>query len=181
MKIYTKTGDSGTTSLIGGTRVPKYNIQIECYGTVDELSSWIGLIRDQEISKEDIASLIEIQDRLFTIESMLASDNNPSLKLPEIEKGDIEFLENEIDRITILLPPLKSFILSGGNTIVSYCHIARTICRRAERLVLRLNEEISVSDLLMVYLNRLSDYLFVLSRKIGMEKGADELLWKPRV
>jgi len=181
LKIYTKTGDSGTTSLIGGTRVPKYHIRIECYGTVDELSSWIGLIRDQEISKEDIATLIEIQDRLFTIESLLASEETSDFKLPEISVKDIELLENEIDRLNIPLPPLKSFLLSGGNTTVSYCHIARTICRRAERLIFKLSEEHHVNDLVMIYINRLSDYLFVLSRKIGMDKNINELLWKPRI
>lgn len=181
MKIYTKTGDEGTTSLIGGTRVPKYHIKIECYGTVDELSSWIGLIRDQDITNNHKDILIEIQDRLFTIESILASDGSKEYALPEILNKDIDLLENEIDLMTKTLPQLKSFLLSGGNTIVSYCHIARTICRRAERLILKLNEEIKVSPIVLAYLNRLSDYLFVLSRMIGYEKGAVETLWKPRV
>ncbi len=181
MKVYTKTGDSGTTALIGGTRVPKHHIRIECYGTVDELCSWVGLIRDQDISQIDKASLLEIQDRLFTIESLLASDNSSDFKLPEISTGDIEFLEKEIDRMTKELPQLKSFLLSGGNTIVSYCHITRTVCRRAERLVLRLNEEFEISDLILIYLNRLSDYFFVLARKIGKDKNAEEMLWKPRL
>jgi len=181
LKIYTKTGDKGSTSLIGGTRVPKHHIRIECYGTVDELSSWLGLIRDQEISENYKNVLLEIQDRLFTIESLLASDNTNKYKLPEIIESDIVFLEKEIDSMTKELPQLKSFLLSGGNTIVSYCHIARTVCRRAERLVLRLSEEASVSELVLAYLNRLSDYLFVLSRKIAKENGADETLWKPRI
>ncbi len=180
MKIYTKTGDSGSTALIGGTRVPKYHLRIECYGTVDELSSWIGLIRDQDIDKADIEILIEIQDRLFTIESLLASDGSSEYALPELYNKDIELLENEIDRITKALPPLKSFLLSGGHTIVSYCHIARTVCRRSERLIIRLNEEFEVNKLVLIYLNRLSDYLFMLSRKIGQDKNAEELLWKPR-
>lgn len=181
MKIYTKTGDSGTTALIGGTRVPKHHIRIECYGTVDELCSWVGLIRDQDIEKHEKENLIEIQDRLFTIESLLASDDSGNFNLPLISNGDIEFLEKEIDRMTNLLPPLKSFLLSGGNTIVSYCHVTRTICRRAERLVLKLNEEYKIDELILIYLNRLSDYFFVLSRKIGMDKNAKEVLWKPRV
>ena len=181
MKIYTKTGDSGSTALIGGTRVPKYHLRIECYGTVDELSSWIGLIRDQDIDMADIEILVEIQDRLFTIESLLASDGSSEYKLPEILMEDIELLEKEIDRLTEGLPPLKSFLLSGGHTIVSYCHIARTVCRRSERLIIKLNEEYPVSELALIYLNRLSDYLFVLSRKIGMDKNAKELLWKPRI
>lgn len=182
MKIYTKTGDKGTTSLIGGTRVPKYDPRIESYGTVDELSAWIGLIRDQKIDKKFVGDLIEVQDRLFIIESMLARDTSTSkLHLPEISDPDIQFLEDRIDNITKELPTLKSFLLSGGNTIVSYCHIARTICRRAERLVIQLNEEYNVSPLVLAYLNRLSDYLFVLSRKIGKDSNAEEILWKSRV
>jgi len=182
MKVYTKTGDKGMTSLIGGTRVPKYDLRIESYGTVDELSAWIGLIRDQDIDKEIVENLIEIQDRLFTIESLLACDTVPSkLKIPEISNLDIKFLENQIDSFTKELPELKSFLLSGGNTVVSYCHIARTICRRSERLVIQLNEEHSVSPFVLAYLNRLSDYLFVLSRKIGKDMNAEEMLWKPRI
>lgn len=181
MKIYTKTGDHGTTSLIGGTRVPKYHLRIECYGTVDELSAWISLIRDQKISENDKECLLEILDRLFTIESLLASDNPSQLNLPRIDVRDIEYIENEIDGMSVNLSQLKSFLLSGGNTIVSYCHLARTVCRRAERLVLRLNEEYKIDELVLVYLNRLSDYLFVLSRKIGKEQNAQEMLWKPRI
>ncbi len=181
MKIYTKTGDKGTTSLIGGTRVPKYDLRIESYGTVDELSAWIGLIRDQEIDTKIVNDLIEVQDRLFTIESMLACDTSPSkLQIPEISNDDIFFLEDKIDTMTSELPGLKSFLLSGGNTIVSYCHIARTICRRAERLVIQLDEKYKTSPLVLTYLNRLSDYLFVLSRKIGKDNNVKELLWKPR-
>ncbi len=181
MKIYTKTGDTGKTSLIGGTRVPKYDLRIESYGTVDELSAWIGLIRDQVINSEVSNSLIELQDRLFTIESMLACDTTPSeLNIPEISEKDIEFLENEIDIMTGQLPELKSFLLSGGHTTVSYCHIARTVCRRAERLVIQLSDKYDISSLILRYLNRLSDYLFVLSRKIGKDNGAEETLWKPK-
>jgi len=181
LKIYTKTGDTGTTALIGGTRVPKHHLRIECYGTVDELSSWVGLIRDQDINEKDKDSLVEIQDRLFTIESLLASDNSGDYKLPEISIDDVNFLEKEIDKMTLELPQLKSFLLSGGNTIVSYCHITRTVCRRAERVVLKLNDEYEINELILIYLNRLSDYFFVLSRKIGMENNAKEMLWKPRL
>ncbi len=182
MKIYTKSGDKGTTSLIGGTRVPKYDLRIESYGTVDELSAWVGLIRDQEIDKEIVVNLIEVQDRLFTIESMLACDTDPSkLQIAEIADQDIQFLEQQIDIMTKELPVLKSFLISGGHTIVSYCHIARTVCRRAERLVIRLSEEQNINSLILVYLNRLSDYLFVLSRKIGKDKNAEETHWNPRV
>ncbi|MBC8319443.1 MAG: cob(I)yrinic acid a,c-diamide adenosyltransferase [Bacteroidetes bacterium] len=182
MKIYTKTGDSGTTALIGGTRVPKYDLRIHCYGTVDELSSWIGLIRDQEVGTKIANDLVEVLDRLFTIESILACDTSVSKNLiPEISEKDIHFLEDEIDSMTKELPELKSFLLSGGNTIVSYCHIARTICRRVERIVIQLSEEHNINPFILAYLNRLSDYLFVLSRKIGQDNNAKEILWKPRI
>ena len=181
MKIYTKSGDSGKTSSIGGTRIPKYDLRIESYGTVDELSAWIGLIQTQEIDPNVSSNLIEILDRLFTIESMLACDTAPSkLNIPEITEYDIDFLESKIDKMTNELPELKSFILSGGNAIVSYCHLARTVCRRAERLVIKLSETHNVSSLILIYLNRLSDYLFVLSRKIGKDGNANEIVWKPR-
>ncbi len=180
-KIYTKTGDKGTTSLIGGTRVPKSDLRIESYGTVDELSSWIGLIRDQDIDSKIADNLIKIQDRLFTIESNLACDTtNYKKPLPEIYENDIKFLEDEIGCMNEELPPLRSFLLSGGNVIVSYCHIARTICRRAERLVIQLDKKHNVDPIILSYINRLSDYLFVLSRKIAKDKDAPETLWKPR-
>lgn len=181
MKIYTKTGDTGTTALVGGTRVPKHHIRIECYGTIDELSAWVGLIRDQDIGNKLKSDLIEVQDRLFTIESILASENPEELKLPVIHEGDVKFLENEIDNMSSDLSPLRSFLLSGGDSVVSYCHIARTVCRRGERLVLKLSEEAKVDPLVLSYLNRLSDYLFVLSRKIAKERNVEETLWKPRV
>ncbi len=182
VKIYTKTGDKGTTSLIGGTRVPKNDLRIESYGTVDELCAWIGLIRDQDINTKFVTDLIEIQEQLFTIETMLASDNSTNTKqLPEISKKDIRFLENEIDKMNKELPTLKSFLLSGGNIVVSYCHIARTICRRVERLVIQLTNEHKINPLILEYLNRLSDYLFVLSRKIGKDKDATETLWQPQI
>lgn len=182
MKIYTKTGDSGQTSLIGGTRVPKHHIRIEAYGTIDELNSWIGLIRDQNIDQQSINALLEIQDRLFTIGSHLASDPDKSrMKLPEIKKEDIELLEKEIDRMTEVLPELKSFILPGGNTPVSYTHIARCVCRRCERLTTHLSEEAPVNEKIVIYLNRLSDYLFTLSRYIGMNMKVTESPWNPKL
>ncbi|MBU2555432.1 MAG: cob(I)yrinic acid a,c-diamide adenosyltransferase [Bacteroidetes bacterium] len=181
-KIYTKTGDSGTTSLIGGSRVPKDDLRIECYGTVDELVSWIGLLRDQAIDAKYTSILIEIQDRLFTIESLLAHDGNPLRNpLPTIVEEDILYLEKGIDDMNEELPELSSFILSGGHVIVSYCHIARTVCRRAERLVIRLDREQKVDPLNIKYLNRLSDYLFVLSRRLSHDLGATETLWRPRI
>lgn len=180
VKIYTKTGDKGTTSLIGGTRVPKYDLRIESYGTVDELCAWIGLIRDQDIDKKIIKDLIEIQDRLFTIETTLACDTSTNTKpLPQLTEKDILFLEDEIDGMNKDLPTLKSFLLSGGNIVVSYCHIARTICRRAERLVIQVDSKHNINPIILAYLNRLSDYLFVLSRKVGKDNNAKETLWKP--
>jgi cob(I)alamin adenosyltransferase len=182
MKIYTKTGDKGQTSLIGGTRVPKHHIRIEAYGTVDELNSWIGLIRDQDFSSDEKEILKEIQDRLFTIGSSLASDPEKSrMKIPDLKAEDVTRLENEIDRMNEQLPELKSFILPGGNTTVSYCHIARCVCRRTERLVTHLSEEGFVADLVVIYLNRLSDYLFVLARFLGKHLNSVEIQWKPRI
>lgn len=180
MKIYTKNGDQGLTSLIGGTRVPKHTLRIEAYGTVDELMSHIGLVRDQDINTLFIEQLLHIQDRLFTIGSHLASDPEKSkMKLPEIYEEDVTWLEQKIDQQEMNLPPMKSFILPGGHTTVSYCHIARCVCRRAERLVEHLNSEHPVNPLLLKYLNRLSDYLFVLSRSISQEVKAKEIPWKP--
>ncbi len=181
MKVYTKTGDLGKTSLIGGSRVPKYDIRIESYGTVDELCAWIGLIRDQDISNNIAICLTTIQNHLFVIESMLACDTSPSeLNIPEIKKEDVEFLEHEIDIINSELPELKSFVLPGGDTVVSYCHIARTVCRRAERIIIQLNESYLVNPNIIAYVNRLSDYLFVLSRKISKDKNAKEYVWNSK-
>lgn len=182
-KIYTKTGDKGETSLIGGTRVPKFDDRIEAYGTVDELNSYLGLIRDQEISDSSRAVLLEIQDRLFTIESSLATDlnNPPQKKLPAIQEPDIELLENEIDIINEQLPSLTSFILPGGSIASSHCHVARTICRRAERITIKLATTNKVQELNIKYLNRLSDYLFVLARKFIYDFGGEETKWKARV
>ena len=181
-KVYTKTGDKGQTSLIGGTRLPKQHIRIETYGTVDELNSWIGLLRDQPIDGQSIKILLEIQDRLFTMGSLLAADPEKNkMKLPEIKEEDIVLLEKEIDVMEETLPVMKSFVLPGGHTTVSYCHLARCVCRRAERSVLRLAENEKVEDLIFKYLNRLSDYLFVLSRKLAQDLNAGETPWIPRV
>lgn len=182
-KIYTKTGDKGETSLIGGTRVPKFHERIEAYGTLDELNSFIGLVRDQAIDAQTKMLLIEIQDRIFTAESILALDpaHEPLRKLPEILEEDILKLENAIDVMNETLPPIANFILPGGHPVVSYCHIARTVCRRAERLVIKLSQYSKVNELVIKYLNRLSDYLFVLSRKMTRDFGAEETPWKARV
>jgi cob(I)alamin adenosyltransferase len=182
MKVYTKTGDKGETSLIGGTRVKKSHVRIESYGTVDELNSYIGLVRDQEVNTNRKDLLKEIQDRLFTIGSSLASDPEKSkMKIPDLHEEDITLLENEIDKMNDELPPLRVFVLPGGHQSVSFCHLARCVCRRAERLVITLQEESFVSELVIQYLNRLSDYLFVLSRKMAHELNAEEVPWKPRM
>ena len=190
MKIYTKTGDKGQTSLIGGTRVPKHHMRIEAYGTVDELNSYIGLIRDQQIDEHSKQILIEIQDRLFTIGSSLASDPEKSktggersrtMKIPDLKEEDITLLENEMDKMNETLPEMRSFILPGGHTTVSFCHIARCVCRRAERLTIHLSENSYVSEIVIKYLNRLSDYLFMLSRKLTQDLHAQEIPWKPRM
>lgn len=182
MKIYTKTGDKGLTSLIGGTRVPKHHLRIESYGTVDELNSYIGLIRDQDIATKHKEVLKEVQDRLFTIGASLAADPEKSkMKIPDLHTADIELLEQEIDRMDTELPPLRRFILPGGSNTVSFCHIARCVCRRAERLSVHLSEDSFVEEKVIIYLNRLSDYLFTLSRKIGNEQQIVENEWIPRV
>lgn len=181
-KIYTKTGDKGETSLIGGVRVPKFHLRIESYGTVDELNSYLGLIIDGLNNKETSKVLYEIQDRLFTIGSVLASDPVKSkMKIPDVHEQDIELLENEMDRMDADLPELKNFILPGGNIVASHCHVARCICRRAERIVVHLSSETEVPEIIVRYLNRLSDYLFILSRKIVHDAGATETVWKPRI
>ncbi len=182
MKIYTKTGDKGFTSLIGGTRVPKYHLRIESYGTVDELNSYVGMIRDQDISTHDKDLLKQIQDRLFTIGASLAADPEKSkMIIPDLNLEDIELLEKQMDAINEQLPELRHFILPGGNNAISFCHIARCVCRRAERLAVHLATESNVDEKVTVYLNRLSDYLFVLARKIGNEQKIAENQWIPRV
>ncbi len=181
MKIYTKTGDKGFTSLIGGTRVPKHHIRIESYGTVDELNSYIGLIRDQDIAVHDKEVLKEIQDRLFTIGASLAADPERSkMVIPDLHMADVELLEKEMDNMNESLPELRHFILPGGSTTISYCHLARCVCRRAERITVNLAEESTVDEKVNIYLNRLSDYLFTLARKIAHENNIPENQWVPR-
>lgn len=182
MKIYTKTGDKGQTSLIGGTRVPKYHLRIDAYGTVDELNSYVGLIRCQNIDIHHLQLLKEIQDRLFTIGASLAADPDRSkMKIPDLHDRDVNLLEDEMDVMNNSLPELKHFVLPGGNTVVSYCHIARCVCRRAERLTVELAENSFVDERVTIYLNRLSDYLFVLARKLTNDLSAEESIWLPRV
>jgi cob(I)alamin adenosyltransferase len=182
MKIYTRTGDKGSTSLIGGTRVPKYHLRIEAYGTVDELNSYIGLIRCQEIDAHTTQMLKEIQDRLFTIGSSLAADPERSrMKIPDLHAEDVILLETEMDQMNLLLPQLTHFVLPGGNTIVSFCHVARCICRRAERITVHLASESHVDEKMTIYLNRLSDYLFVLARKLNFDAKTEENIWIPRL
>ncbi|MBU2996560.1 cob(I)yrinic acid a,c-diamide adenosyltransferase [Cellulophaga baltica] len=188
MKIYTKTGDKGTTALFGGTRVPKHHIRIDSYGTVDELNSWIGLIRDQQIDIHYKEILTTIQNHLFTVGAILATapdkailkNGKERLNINKIDDVAIQLLENEIDHMEDNLAPMTHFILPGGHTIVSYCHIARTVCRRAERISSLLNEDEPFEENVLVYLNRLSDYLFVLSRKLTSDLNADEIKWIPK-
>lgn len=182
MKIYTKTGDQGYTSLIGGTRVPKYHLRIESYGTVDELNSYIGLIRDQPIAEHHREILKQIQDRLFTIGASLAADPEKSrMVMPDLHLEDIELLEKEMDAMDEQLTELKHFILPGGSTTISYCHLARCVCRRAERITVHLAQESTVDEKVNIYLNRLSDYLFTLARKLGSEQNIPENQWIPRL
>ena len=182
MKIYTKTGDHGTTALFGGKRVLKSDLRIDAYGTVDELNAYIGLLRDQEINQKRKEVLIEIQDRLFTIGSILATEpGNTKVKIPALAETDIIYLEKEIDAMDAELPPMKFFVLPGGHPSVSFGHVARTVCRRCERLVIALNAIEQVEPLVIKYLNRLSDHLFMLCRKMSLELNAEEIAWKPRM
>jgi cob(I)alamin adenosyltransferase len=181
MHIYTRTGDKGETSLIGGKRVPKYQLRIETYGTVDELIAYIGLLRDQNIQDSVRNELIEIQDKLMVCASLLAADcDDCDFELPQIYEDDIKNLEESIDKMDVELPPLQSFVLPGGHPIVSYTHIARNVCRRAERYAIRLYEDSKFSDQVLQYLNRLSDYLFMLARKFTQDFDIKEVLWKPK-
>jgi cob(I)alamin adenosyltransferase len=184
LKIYTKTGDKGTTSLIGGTKVPKSHLRIESYGTVDELNSFIGLVYDQTPDEHSRQILKEIQDRLFTIGSSLACDpeKEPRLRIPDLKEEDISLLEKEIDSMTGQLPEMKSFLLPGGHPAVSTTHIARCVCRRAERCCVNMQQhEMPVEPIVIRYLNRLSDYLFVLARFTGHQLNVPEHPWKPRL
>ncbi len=182
MKIYTKTGDKGTTALFGGKRVSKADLRIDTYGTVDELNSWIGLLRDQSVNEINKIVLIEIQDRLFTMGSMLATEpGNTKVKIPHLTSDDVKTLEHEIDKMDAELPAMKSFILPGGHQSVSFCHIARTVCRRAERLVIALDATEKVDGIVIQYLNRLSDYLFTLARKNAADLRIEDTPWKPKM
>lgn len=182
MKVYTRKGDSGETSLIGGVRVPKDSLRIEAYGTVDELNSFIGLLRDQAIDKHSITILIEIQDRLFTLGSLLAeSPEGSKMQLPQLIQGDVDLLEKEMDLMDAVLPPMRNFVLPGGHPAVSLAHVCRTVCRRAERITVNLDRHDQLEAILIKYLNRLSDYLFVLSRKLAHDLKVEETAWKPRL
>lgn len=183
-KIYTKTGDKGSTSLIGGVRVPKSHIRIESYGTVDELNSYLGMVNDIAASVQINEWLREIQDRLFTLGSVLATnpDKEVKMKLPDLHDEDIVWLEKNIDLMNESLPEMRSFIIPGGNLAASTCHVARCVCRRAERLCVSMHEqEEYIPDLVIKYLNRLSDFLFVLARYIGHTAGAEEYPWRARI
>lgn len=188
MKIYTKTGDQGTTALFGGTRVKKYNLRIESYGTVDELNAYIGLIKDQDIKAERKEVLGKIQNDLFTLGSMLATpeedqklkNGKDRLNIPKVDETAIHFLENQIDIMDEHLPQMTHFILPGGHQAVSFCHIARCVCRRAERLCVALHDEETIQSDILVYLNRLSDYLFTLARMLSNDLSVEEIKWIPQ-
>ncbi len=180
-KIYTKTGDKGQTSLIGGTRVPKHHIRIEAYGTVDELNSFVGLIRDHDINPHYKDVLLQIQENLFIAESLLAKDETKTvMQLPCLQESDVRLLEQEIDTMNEALPDLHNFILPGGHITASHAHVARCICRRAERIIIALSEQAEIADIIIKYINRLSDYFFVLARKLALDNGAADVLWKAR-
>ena len=188
MKIYTKTGDKGTTALFGGTRVPKHHVRIESYGTIDELNSHLGMLRDQKVDQHSHEIILQIQERLFTIGSILATDPEKAtlksgkqrLDIPRISSEDIELLENEMDKMNEVLPPMTHFVLPGGHQTVSVCHISRCVCRRAERLASALNDLEPFEKEVLQYLNRLSDYLFVLARKLSHDLKAKEIQWIPK-
>lgn len=181
MKIYTKTGDKGTTSLVGGQRVPKNSARLEAYGTVDELNSCIGIVRSCKLNAPLAEELVEIQRRLFDVGGNLATDPSDLQVKVCIREEDIIMLEHAIDRMDAEVPPMKAFVLPGGDSqAVSFCHLARTICRRAERRILDLSAQSDVDELLLKYINRLSDYLFMLSRKIAHDEGIEEMKWEAR-
>lgn len=184
IRIYTKTGDKGMTALIGGTKVSKGSLRIECYGTVDELNSFVGFVMDQTPDEKSKATLKEIQDRLFTVGAALACDPEKEIKMriPDLHEEDIVFLEKEIDAMEKELPPLKHFLLPSGHPAVSATHIARCVCRRAERICVHMQDnELFIDPIIIKYLNRLSDYLFMLSRFTAHQLGAPEIAWKARV
>jgi cob(I)alamin adenosyltransferase len=180
MKIYTKTGDSGTTSLFGGKRLGKDDMRIESYGTIDELNSFIGLVLSHLADEDQRSILLTVQNRLFDMGSVLACDPEKPLLNSDIQESDIVLLENAMDNMESSLEPLKNFILPGGSVAISFTHICRTVCRRAERRVISLSRESEVDPMIIKYLNRLSDYFFVLSRYIALKTGVQEILWVPR-
>ena len=183
MKIYTRTGDDGTTGLIGGSRVKKHNIRLESYGTIDELNSYIGLIRSMQTDQHADQILEIIQNKLFVIGANLATEESITLIKKQLpcKKADIDLLEKEMDLMNNDLPELRNFILPGGSQAASFCHVARTVCRRAERKIVELSEKAEVDPNLIKFVNRLSDYLFVLSRKINLDQKTPEILWSPEV
>jgi len=181
MKIYTKRGDKGQTSLIGGDRVPKHHIRIEAYGTIDELNSYIGILRSFTKDSLNLKVLPEIQDRLFTVGSLLASAPGSKMIVPDLHESDVELLEDAIDKMNEELPELRSFVLPAGSAEVSHCHVARCVCRRAERLIVHLSEIEHTESIILQYINRLSDYLFVLGRYTALKLGVEEVSWKPRL
>jgi cob(I)alamin adenosyltransferase len=182
MKIYTRTGDKGKTTLVSGKPVPKTHVRIEAYGTVDELIAHIGMLRDMTEDDTLRAFLLDVQDRLMTCAAILASDcEDCQVRIPEIREADILDLESAIDLMEASLPILKSFVLPGGHVISSQCHIARTVCRRAERQIIRLSSELFVPDTVIKYINRLSDYLFVLARKVLRDLQKEDIPWKPKL
>lgn len=180
-RIYTKTGDKGDTALFGGRRVPKSHLRVDAYGTVDELNSFLGLLRDSVENQHVREVLAQVQHRLFTLGAHLASDPAKHPPTPDLLPADVEFLEIEMDAMEEKLPPLKNFILPGGHSTVSLCHVCRTVCRRAERLSVALsNSNEHVEAIALQYLNRLSDYFFVLARFTGKELGTEEVIWETR-
>lgn len=180
MKIYTKTGDKGTTALIGGKRVPKNHVRIEAYGTTDELISFLALLRDNEIAFEHKKFILQVQEDLMIASSILAADcDDCHEQLPKLSEDNIVKLEKEIDRLNDRLVPLQSFLIPGGHSAISICHLARTVCRRTERIVLTLSEETLVAEIILIYFNRLSDYLFTLARALAVDLEIDEIIWKP--
>ncbi len=181
MKIYTKTGDEGFTSLYTGKRVPKFHDRVECYGTTDELNSFIGLLRDQDISIPHKNFLTQVQHQLFEIGSYLATDDpKKANNLLHIDSNTLLLVEKEIDALNDTLPPMTHFVLPGGHTTVSYCHVCRTICRRAERLLVGFNHNTPINKEILQYLNRLSDYFFVLARFLSFELQIEEIKWIPK-
>ena len=181
MKIYTKTGDKGLTGLFGGARIPKDDARIEAYGTVDELNSLIGVLAEHVDHPQTVEHLRTIQNRLFDLGSVLATDPNSDFKLPGIEVADIFFLEQQMDLMDEKLPALKNFIIPGGSPAVSYAHVCRTVCRRAERRVISLAQLAEIDQNMIIYLNRLSDYFFILARYLGLEADVPEVIWKARL